>query len=59
MNSDLERLKEIPYTVINDKALTHQDFLFKLIIIGDTGKFKVIFAYSTFKFDWFDTLLSI
>ena len=23
--------------MINDKALAHQDYLFKLIIIGDTG----------------------
>lgn len=34
----LEELKNIPYDIINDKALTDQDYLFKLIIIGDTGK---------------------
>jgi hypothetical protein len=34
----LEELKNIPYDIINDKALTEQDYLFKLIIIGDTGK---------------------
>ena len=27
----------MPYEVINDKAVTSQDELFKLIIIGDTG----------------------
>lgn len=37
MNANLEKLQAIPYSVINDKALAHQDFLFKLIIIGDTG----------------------
>ena len=35
----LEELKNIPYDIINDKALTEQDYLFKLIIIGDTGKY--------------------
>lgn len=45
MNSNLEKLKAIPYTVINDKALAHQDFLFKLIIIGDTG---ILILYNTF-----------
>ncbi len=34
---DNSALKDIPYQVINDKALANQDFLFKLIIIGDTG----------------------
>ena len=38
MNANLEDLKAIPYEVINDKALATQDYLFKLIIIGDTGK---------------------
>lgn len=38
MNSNIDKLKAIPYSVINDKALAHQDYLFKLIIIGDTGK---------------------
>ena len=38
MNSNIEKLREIPYSIINDKALAHQDFLYKLIIIGDTGK---------------------
>ena len=37
MNANLEKLQAIPYQVINDKALAHQDSLFKLIIIGDTG----------------------
>ena len=28
---------EMPFEVISDKALNTQDYLFKLIIIGDTG----------------------
>lgn len=28
---------KMPYEVIGDKALSTQDHLFKLIIIGDTG----------------------
>ncbi len=35
---DLEELKSQPYEVISDKTLSNQDHLFKLIIIGDTGK---------------------
>lgn len=38
MDSNIELLQTIPYQVVNDKALVHQDHLFKLIIIGDTGK---------------------
>jgi len=34
---NLDVVKAMPYTVITDKALTVQDHLFKLIIIGDTG----------------------
>ena len=30
-------LMSMPYEVIGDKALSTQDHLFKLIIIGDTG----------------------
>ena len=37
MMTNYEKLKAIPYSVINDKALAHQDYLYKLIIIGDTG----------------------
>lgn len=37
MNTGIDKLKEMPYSVINDKALPHQDYLFKLIIIGNTG----------------------
>ena len=37
MNSNLEKLSSIPHSIINDKALSTQDHLFKLIIIGDTG----------------------
>ena len=43
MNSNLEKLQAIPYSVINDKALAHQDYLYKLIIIGDTGTFILFF----------------
>lgn len=39
---DLETLKNMPYDIINDKALVTQDHLFKLIIIGDTGKWLFI-----------------
>lgn len=39
MNANLSKLKAIPYEVVNDRALPTQDFLFKLIIIGDTGNF--------------------
>ena len=38
MNPDLDQIGKLSYSVIRDKSLTHQDFLFKLIIIGDTGK---------------------
>ena len=34
---DIEAIKAQPYEVISDKTLSHQDYLFKLIIIGDTG----------------------
>ena len=34
---DIETVKSTPYEVISDKTLSHQDYLFKLIIIGDTG----------------------
>ena len=38
MNNNIDELASIPYEVISDKALNTQDHLFKLIIIGDTGK---------------------
>lgn len=37
-NSEIDELASIPYEIIQDKALSTQDYLFKLIIIGDTGK---------------------
>ena len=37
---DIETVKSTPYEVISDKTLSHQDYLFKLIIIGDTGIFS-------------------
>ena len=33
----IEELMKMPFDVISDKALNTQDYLFKLIIIGDTG----------------------
>mmetsp|Transcript_22966 Transcript_22966/g.16277 ORF Transcript_22966/g.16277 Transcript_22966/m.16277 type:complete len:81 (-) Transcript_22966:595-837(-) len=33
----IDTIKDMPFEVITDKALTTQDHLFKLIIIGDTG----------------------
>ncbi|TNV76185.1 hypothetical protein FGO68_gene8329 [Halteria grandinella] len=37
MNTNEEKLKNISYSGIKDKNIAHQDFLYKLIIIGDTG----------------------
>ena len=37
-NKNIDELATVPYEIIQDKALSTQDFLFKLIIIGDTGK---------------------
>jgi hypothetical protein len=42
MNTNIDKIKAIPYQVVNDKTLAHQDYLFKLIIIGDTGKFLLL-----------------
>ena len=39
MNSNLQTIREVDYTIIPDKALAHQDLLYKLIIIGDTGNY--------------------
>ena len=33
----IDELMQMPFEVIGDKALSTQDHLFKLIIIGDTG----------------------
>ena len=30
-------LKEMPYEILENKSVQYQDFLFKLIIIGDTA----------------------
>jgi hypothetical protein len=35
---ELDDLQKQDYEVIADKTLSNQDHLFKLIIIGDTGK---------------------
>ena len=39
-HSTTDELATIPYEVIRDKTLNHSDHLYKLIIIGDSGKFK-------------------
>lgn len=39
MNTNIDKLSSMPHSIINDKALTTQDHLFKLIIIGDTGNY--------------------
>ena len=44
MNSNIDELSSIPYEIIHDKALNTQDYLFKLIIIGDTGKNQYIWS---------------
>ena len=31
------RLNEMPYEILENKSVQYQDFLFKLIIIGDTA----------------------
>jgi GTPase SAR1 family protein len=33
----LQELQQIPYQIITDRLFNKQDYLFKLIIIGDTG----------------------
>ena len=33
----MPKLKELEFSKIEDKHLSQQDYLFKLIIIGDTG----------------------
>ena len=38
MNTNAEKLAAQPYEVITDKAIQNADEMFKLIIIGDTGK---------------------
>lgn len=38
MLANIDELNSIPYEIIQDKALPNQDHLYKLIIIGDTGK---------------------
>ena len=38
MNTNAEKLASQPYEVITDKAIQNADEMFKLIIIGDTGK---------------------
>lgn len=44
MMSNLDELNSIPHEIVQDKALPNQDHLYKLIIIGDTGKFANIFC---------------
>lgn len=33
----MERLSKMPYEILENKSVTYQDFLFKLIIIGDSA----------------------
>lgn len=33
----MERLTKMPYEILENKSVTYQDFLFKLIIIGDSA----------------------
>jgi Ras-related protein Rab-2A len=33
----MERLANMPYEILENKSVTYQDFLFKLIIIGDSA----------------------
>ena len=33
----MERLGKMPYEILENKSVTYQDFLFKLIIIGDSA----------------------
>ena len=33
----MERLAKMPYEILENKSVTYQDFLFKLIIIGDSA----------------------
>jgi hypothetical protein len=40
---ELDDLQKQDYEVIADKTLSNQDHLFKLIIIGDTGKRSLLF----------------
>jgi hypothetical protein len=37
MNSEQNKIEKIKYSLYHDKSINEQDFLFKLIIIGDTG----------------------
>lgn len=51
---DLDELQKQDYEVIADKTLSNQDHLFKLIIIGDTGKLQIwerIFEFQTHHFN--------
>ena len=42
---DLDDLQKQEYEVIADKTLSNQDHLFKLIIIGDTGKPTTTYSF--------------
>ena len=41
---ELDDLQKQDYEVIADKTLSNQDHLFKLIIIGDTGKRSLLLS---------------
>lgn len=38
MMQNIDEIASMPHEIIQDKALPTQDHLYKLIIIGDTGK---------------------
>jgi hypothetical protein len=38
--NNLGQIEHLRHEVITDKTLTYHDALFKIIIIGDTGKYK-------------------
>lgn len=41
-STQADQLASIPYEVIRDKTLNTHDHLFKLIIIGDSCKFRLL-----------------
>ena len=41
MNTNIDAIKGLEYIVLPDKSIAHQDLLYKLIIIGDTGNINI------------------
>lgn len=48
----ISRLSKMPYEILQNKSLSYQDFLFKLIIIGDSavGKSCLLHRLTTNEF---------